>query len=74
MTSLKEYGATLAADVARYQEEDRRLALERDLSDILYENLLMESEQREMLQAVVEKQRVRIRQLEAKLREVTRSD
>jgi len=74
MTDLRTYKATLAADVARYQEVERRIALERDLSDILHENLLMEAEQWEMLQAVVDKQRVRIRQLEAKLIEFTRND
>ncbi|MBL9049071.1 MAG: hypothetical protein JNK19_03040 [Tabrizicola sp.] len=66
------YKATLEPDVERYQATDRRVALEQDLSDILHENLLMEAEQQEMLQTVVDKRRVRIRQLEAKLREVTR--
>lgn len=74
MSNLKDYQATLAADVKRYQEEERRIALERDLTDILYENLMLEAEQRELLEQIVAKQRARIRELEQKLMEITRND
>lgn len=72
MSNLKDYHATLDADVKRYQEEERRIALERDLTDILYENLMLEAEQRELLEQIVAKQRARIRELEQKLMEITR--
>lgn len=46
---------------------------ERDLADILHDNLVMQQEYAESLEATIVKQRVVISRLQQKLREITRN-